>query len=203
MKTPAVIAGAIAVTLMALPVDASSSQTLTTRRGKIYHDVQILKVEPDGLTFRHQQGAAKVPFTELEPHVRQRFDKEVKAAEVSARQQEQQRRIAQARRQQREAEARVREAARQHAARRPDWAQDTRPTGVTLQGAGVGWSAISAGSRGRRWRGGHIDQWRRPFRVLYAPSFYDFRSPVYGARPQLSVPFCPAPSPPGGFYLRR
>lgn len=200
--------GAVVMGLMtALRGSASPSETLTTRRGKIYREVQIVKVEPDGLTFRHQHGAAKVPFTELEPHIRSRFAKEVKAAEATARQQAQQRLAAQALRQQRAEEAarleRVREAARQHAARRPEWAQDARPTEVTPQVVGVGWNTISSGSRGRRWRGGHIDQWHRPLRVLYAPSFYDFRAPVYGPRPPLNVPYCPPSSTSGGFYLRR
>ncbi len=157
--------------------------TLTTVRGKVYTEVRVLKVYPDGLTFRHGHGMAKIPFAELPPAIRERFHHEVERAEQYAREQEklQQEARAQLARQREETRARqeqVRRAAEAWAARRPEWAEETaapsQPFETDLRATVTGY----ASPRRSRWPQGHgvyDDRWRdwhRPYRILYTPNFY-------------------------------
>jgi hypothetical protein len=53
------------------PMDALG--TITTLQGKTYLNCQLLKVEPDGITFNHSEGIAKVLFVYLSPDIQKRF----------------------------------------------------------------------------------------------------------------------------------
>ncbi len=55
---------------------------ITTLTGKIYRQCQIVKVHPDGVSFRHADGAAKVLFTDLskEWRIRLGYDADKAAA---------------------------------------------------------------------------------------------------------------------------
>lgn len=46
---------------------------ITTLTGKTYHQCQIVRVHPDGVSFRHADGAAKVLFTDLSKEWRTRL----------------------------------------------------------------------------------------------------------------------------------
>ena len=52
---------------------ADTVAKLTTRLGKTYHQCQIATVHPDGISFFHSNGAAKVLFTDLDQGWRDRF----------------------------------------------------------------------------------------------------------------------------------
>ncbi len=47
---------------------------METLKGKSYTDCKVLKVDPDGLFFRHSRGMAKLSFADLPEDVRDRFD---------------------------------------------------------------------------------------------------------------------------------
>lgn len=46
---------------------------ITTLTGKIYRQCQIVKIHPDGVSFRHADGAAKILFTDLSKEWRARL----------------------------------------------------------------------------------------------------------------------------------
>ena len=48
-------------------------QTITTTEGETYTDCIITRTEPDGISFRHSKGIAKIPFKELAPEFARRF----------------------------------------------------------------------------------------------------------------------------------
>lgn len=190
----------LAAVVMAGTMHAALPQTLVTTRGKVYHDVRVVKVESDGLTFRHERGVAKVPLRELPAETLAQWQGQIQAAQREAQAVQARRAAAQRQRAAQPVDParveRVQAAARQLAARRPEWALSGTPVpAATPQVRGIGWRAITNGSRGRRWRGGHVEDWYRPYRVLYVPSFYDFRAPSY--------PVCPPVVPQPGFQLRR
>ena len=47
---------------------------METLRGKSYTGCKVLKVDPDGLFFRHSKGMAKLSFADLPENIRDRFD---------------------------------------------------------------------------------------------------------------------------------
>ncbi len=54
-------------------VQAEKVGTITTLLGKTYRDCEITKVYPDGVSFRHRNGAAKILFEDLSQSWRQRL----------------------------------------------------------------------------------------------------------------------------------
>jgi hypothetical protein len=56
--------------------------TLTTESGKVYHKVQVMAVDPDGLRIIHAEGAAKIAFEQLDAELQAKyhFDSEKAAA---------------------------------------------------------------------------------------------------------------------------
>ncbi len=100
---------------LSLSLQATWAQPLTeimTLTGKRFVQCEIVRVDPDAVSFRHATGAARVLFTDLSPEWRQRLGYDAKRARAYAQQME-------ARRQQ-EREARVqaqKEAARREEAR--------------------------------------------------------------------------------------
>lgn len=68
--------------LVALPVAAESPFTLTTLDGRSFHDCVIVRVHPDGLSFRHASGAARVEWQALDPALRARCGYDPQRAEA-------------------------------------------------------------------------------------------------------------------------
>ena len=79
--------------------DEGELSDIKTLTGKSYSQCQVVRVYPDGVTFRHSNGMAKVQFTDLTPEGRKHFgydatkadayerkirDERAKAREVSA-----------------------------------------------------------------------------------------------------------------------
>ena len=90
----------LALLLTITPVLAAPKNygTITTRSGKSFHDCKIVRVYPDGVSFTHRTGAAKIAFKDLPASMRQefRYDPQQAAAyqreQAAARKEEQQRR---------------------------------------------------------------------------------------------------------------
>jgi Skp family chaperone for outer membrane proteins len=55
---------------------------LTTIGGKTYHDCRILKVDPDGVLFRHSSGAGKVLFKDMTRSMRDHFGYDAEKAKA-------------------------------------------------------------------------------------------------------------------------
>jgi hypothetical protein len=55
---------------------------LTTIGGKTYHDCRILKIDPDGVLFRHSSGAGKVLFKDMTRSMRDHFGYDAEKAKA-------------------------------------------------------------------------------------------------------------------------
>jgi hypothetical protein len=55
--------------------------SITTREGKTYFDCQVMRIYPDGVSFAHRNGAAKIAFADLPESLRAefRYDPKVEA----------------------------------------------------------------------------------------------------------------------------
>jgi hypothetical protein len=51
---------------------AAGAEDLTTTEGRVYKNVTVRKVEPDGLSISHESGLAKIPFTKLPEEVQKK-----------------------------------------------------------------------------------------------------------------------------------
>jgi len=70
---------------------AARAEDLTTTEGKVYKEVTIRKVEPDGLAIMHAEGLAKVPFTKLSAEIQKKHGYDpAKAKEFAEKQEAQQ-----------------------------------------------------------------------------------------------------------------
>lgn len=56
--------------------------TLVTLNGRSFHDVTIVGIDPNGILFKHANGAGKVRFEELSPEIRNHFGYDPEAAAV-------------------------------------------------------------------------------------------------------------------------
>jgi len=65
--------------LAALTVTAAAD-TITTLRGKTFRDCKIAQVHPDGISFTHRAGAAKILFTDLPASLREKYGYDPKKA---------------------------------------------------------------------------------------------------------------------------
>ncbi len=77
---------------------------ITTLTGKTYRDCEIVRVHPDGVSFTHATGAAKVLFEDLPAEWRARLGYDPVKAEAWKREQEEKRKLAEEARRKREAE---------------------------------------------------------------------------------------------------
>jgi hypothetical protein len=70
-----------ALLLSVLPASAAPKNygTITTRGGKSFYECQVMRIYPDGVTFAHRNGAAKIPFSELPANLRSEFRYDPKA----------------------------------------------------------------------------------------------------------------------------
>jgi len=67
---------------------AARAEDLTTTEGKVYKEVTIRKVEPDGLAIMHAEGMAKVPFTKLSQEIQKKHGYDPEKAKEFAEKQE-------------------------------------------------------------------------------------------------------------------
>lgn len=65
----------IALLLSVVPASAAPKNygTITTRDGKSFYECQIVRVYPDGVSFTHRNGAAKIAFKDLPENLRREF----------------------------------------------------------------------------------------------------------------------------------
>lgn len=82
------------VLLAALSLQAASQEKITTLTGKTYRQCEIVRVYPDGISFTHANGAAKVLFSDLSQEWRQRLGYDPAKAAAYQREQEALRRVA-------------------------------------------------------------------------------------------------------------
>jgi hypothetical protein len=70
-----------ALLLSVLPASAAPKNygTITTRDGKSFYQCKVMRVYPDGVSFTHRDGAAKIPFAELPENLRSEFRYDPKA----------------------------------------------------------------------------------------------------------------------------
>lgn len=70
-----------ALLLNVLPASAAPKNygTITTRGGRSFYDCRVLHIYPDGVSFAHKNGAAKIPFAELPESLRSEFRYDPKA----------------------------------------------------------------------------------------------------------------------------
>jgi hypothetical protein len=70
MRTLIHLALAATICTAASADPASSASSITTLSGKSYQNCRVLKTEPDGITFRHSRGIAKVLYSQMSEGVR-------------------------------------------------------------------------------------------------------------------------------------
>lgn len=81
------------LTLLALAsAHAAPLEKISTLTGKTYRQCEIVKVHPDGVSFTHAHGAAKVLFTDLPQEWRTRLGYDPAKAKAYQREQEERRR---------------------------------------------------------------------------------------------------------------
>lgn len=73
--------GILAVAVFTARAD-SAAVTITTLFGRTYHECQIIRVHPDGVSFTHSRGAAKVLFDDLPQGLRTRFGYDARKADA-------------------------------------------------------------------------------------------------------------------------
>ena len=83
--------GVISIVLSCLAIGFARAEDLVTTDGKIFKDVTITKVEPDGLSITHQSGSAKVPFAKLPEEVQRKHGYDPAKADAFAKAQNQRR----------------------------------------------------------------------------------------------------------------
>lgn len=59
---------------------ADADRTITTRTGKTFHHCKVVRVHPDGVSFTHSEGAAKIAFKDLPESLRREFRYDPKKA---------------------------------------------------------------------------------------------------------------------------
>lgn len=99
MKTNFVLVGVLHLCLVASAADPT---TIETVRGKVYRQCRILKHEPDGVSFAHSQGVAKVLFAEIREPLRTELGYDVKKADAFERERVEARKAAETARRERE-----------------------------------------------------------------------------------------------------
>ncbi len=71
----------IALLLSVAPASAAPKDygTITTREGKSFYECKVMHIYPDGVSFTHRDGAAKIPFADLPENLRTEFRYDPKA----------------------------------------------------------------------------------------------------------------------------
>lgn len=81
MKSLPCLIGILAVAASTARAD-SSEVKITTLFGRTYQGCHIVRVHPDGVSFTHSRGAAKVLFEDMPPGLRERFGYDARKAEA-------------------------------------------------------------------------------------------------------------------------
>ena len=132
MSEPGRNAGLVAATVLLaglLAAGPARGGDLTTLSGQTFHDVQPVRVEPDGVTWKHAEGVAKVDFSDSPAAVRAayHYDAGQAAAYHEARAQAQRQADAQARQLLRAYDDRLRTRAQAQAASQPASTEPVSP----------------------------------------------------------------------------
>lgn len=154
-----------ALLLSVLPASAAPKiyGTITTRDGRSFYECRVLHIYPDGVSFSHKNGAAKISFAELPENLRSEFRYDPKAETEYQKEQAALRKAEQERQKQREIamqeqlmEAKMAEASYLATASRLAAAPATAPggpspswVGTTITGPAVGGQAYSGSSYSR------------------------------------------------------
>lgn len=71
----------LALLLSVVPASAAPKNygTITTRDGKSFYECKVMRVYPDGVSFTHRNGAARVAFKDLPANLRSEFRYDPKA----------------------------------------------------------------------------------------------------------------------------
>ncbi len=73
MKREIFAAGVLGLVGLLAAVGYARGEDLVTLSGTTYHDVRVLRVEPDGVTWRHADGAVKVDFADCPENIRRAY----------------------------------------------------------------------------------------------------------------------------------
>ena len=84
MKSSHSLALGLAVFLTAIGTTSIRAEDWTTTDGQVYHEVVVVKVEPDAVTILHHDGGGLIPLLKLSPELRKRFNYDPAAAEAAA-----------------------------------------------------------------------------------------------------------------------
>ena len=82
MKIQLALVFSVLATAASFAAVGDNIDSLATLSGKTYREVTIAQVGPDGVFFRHSNGAGKVLFSDLPGDVRQRLGYDSKKAEA-------------------------------------------------------------------------------------------------------------------------
>lgn len=74
----------LATLLLATLAVSATADTITTARGRVYTGAKIKQVDPDGISFTHSDGAAKILFTDLPASMREKYGYDPKKASAYA-----------------------------------------------------------------------------------------------------------------------
>jgi hypothetical protein len=116
----------LSLLLAVAPVVAAPQNygTISTRNGRVFHDCKVMRIYPDGVSFTHRDGAAKIAFKDLPENLRKEFrydpqkEKEYQREQAALRKEEQKReKLREAAMQERLMEAQMAEASYLAAAR--------------------------------------------------------------------------------------
>lgn len=169
-----------ALALAVIPASAAPKNygTITTRSGKSFYECTVVHVHPDGVSFTHRDGAAKIAFKELPANMQREFRYDPKAEAAYKHEQEVLRKEEQKRREQQEIamqeklmEAQMAEASYLAAARAAARAATTAPMSTALPGESsatvayqtpswVGTPITGPAVGGRDYRRGNYGYWR-------------------------------------------
>ena len=72
---------ALAAKARVAAVNQESGPSITTSDGRVYRNVTVTLVEPDGITVRHNSGVAKLLFSELPRDIQKEYDYDPAKAE--------------------------------------------------------------------------------------------------------------------------
>lgn len=129
--------------------DQGEAVTLRTLSGKTYRGVTIAKVDPDGVCFRHSNGAGKILFSDMPSDLRHDFGYDAKKAAAYEKDIETRKEKARTARIERDREvAKAHAAAYEAAAAQARLATAAEYRVAAVQGAGMGYGAIPWGLGG-------------------------------------------------------
>ena len=141
--------------LLAANSDKVLARDLTTTGGVTYTNASLIRVEPDGITIKHDGGLAKIHPSQLPPELREKFHFDAASASAYAQQQAAAVRAANARRDAVLAERKLQEAEEE---RMKEWDEKTRAWYL---------HCFSSGEDGvHAWDRNYIDYWIPDYQAM-------------------------------------